>query len=687
MGVTPGELLAAVRSGEVVPFVGAGLSVSVDRTLFPGWKELVQALADKTIDEKLDASKIAQAIAQGKLEDAAQHALDGLGKKLFGGVVVDKFGKGWNDAVNADLSAVSALWRLRPPVVITTNYDSVLTWPWDVRPSLPLGVASARPTPVYNDDPAELASLAQHTDREHPRVWHLHGAVSRTDTVVLARSQYDALYPQAGADPSLAVTRLRDFIAGRTLLFVGYSLEDELVMRQVQRVLELTKGYASKSYVLAKKDAIDPKTAFKDLNTQVMEFEDFGLPLIERLQAIRVEAWPDEPLRPEAVSRDGFQGLWNDLFARLRGVACAPADVGEAFAAAKPDDVARIECRGDGVSLLYTAIAQVARYCVGRDGRHPLVRFLGGVVPALREEHRASVQEWLDAAMPELASAPHEAAARAPAGPAYVLVRVAEDEDAGPQHWDVEAWVDCGAGMTALFADRFAAGDFQGVTDRLALRLIQERVARPETTVAFLLPRAWLCHPVHGLAPTPEQVPEPPLGKRHRVVVRSLERTRSPRARALLDQAWQRWMAEGGAPLDLTDSDLAGGANLERGVWLRAPDSEHPALLQTVADGESTCVVLEPGSDEWPPDSKALDTLLQAGVPVVLWVRKKGEVDLRQTARDALAQVPLHDLPQRICDWRKQSHEPLGLTLLYDDADRMPPHGSDYSIDRRTNDG
>src|SRR5262249_36867189 len=135
---------------------------------------------------------------------------------------------------DGDLSVVEGIWRLKPPVVITTNYDDVLRWgsPRDVEV-------------VANDQPEELELLRDATP-DWPWIWHLHGTIQRLGTLVLAGADYRRLYGEAAGSPSeryeRAVFELHHTLATRPFLYVGFSLSDPYVLQQIADVLKLTKG-------------------------------------------------------------------------------------------------------------------------------------------------------------------------------------------------------------------------------------------------------------------------------------------------------------------------------------------------------------------------------------------------------------------------------------------------------------
>ncbi len=117
----PLSLIEALARGHVVPFVGSGVSLSVNEGLFPNWPQLLRHLAHALDDEaRSKQAQIVRLFAElDQLNKAADEALEGLGNAGFTSVMREYFDINPPDEV--DLSLVAALWQLQPRLVITTN--------------------------------------------------------------------------------------------------------------------------------------------------------------------------------------------------------------------------------------------------------------------------------------------------------------------------------------------------------------------------------------------------------------------------------------------------------------------------------------------------------------------------------------------------------------------------------------
>jgi hypothetical protein len=285
----PRELVEAIRRHQIVPFVGAGISMGVKPGLFPSWPQLLEGLVDRMREEVSPEDAIAQVrqrIAQGDLLTAAEQAFQELGPYRFNRFLRERIRHRRPDGV--DLSVVHALWELQAPVVVTTNYDDVLRW----------GREDAEP--VSNDQDDELNLLDLQASPTDPRVWHLHGTIHRLATLVLAGADYKRLYgdeaqPASYSHYTSALVRLREWIRSRPFLYMGFSFSDPYVLKQLEHVIGITKGRQVPSFALMKKGQIDRGALWPKYNIQLVEYEDHGAPLAESLRGLARAAFGASP--------------------------------------------------------------------------------------------------------------------------------------------------------------------------------------------------------------------------------------------------------------------------------------------------------------------------------------------------------------------------------------------------------
>jgi hypothetical protein len=275
----PESLIAELVAGRLVPFVGSGVSRAVDKDTFPAWDGLLERMAQRLEEQEAkpeEAGAVRYFLKKRRFLDAAAEALKELGKSAFHQVLRDTF-EVPKPLDPAALALPQALWSLRPAIVVTTNYDDVLGW------------ANPAAKIILNDQKAELAELYRTATPEAPRVWHLHGHISRADSLILAPGQYEAFYgdtPQTKQDYEAALLQLRSLVANYSLLFAGFSFSDQYVMDLLVGVLDAFGGNLRSSYALVKAGEQPDDKLWERYKIQTIEFASFGPPLVQRVQEI-----------------------------------------------------------------------------------------------------------------------------------------------------------------------------------------------------------------------------------------------------------------------------------------------------------------------------------------------------------------------------------------------------------------
>ncbi|WP_437740636.1 SIR2 family protein [Sorangium sp. So ce302] len=290
----PRSLVEALRHKQLVPFVGAGVAMAVRRAadgkcLFPSWPALLAAAAVRLEEEgrHKDAVLVNAFLSYDtpRLLEAAQEAKRALGP-TWNRFLVEQLNPDAKDVQPSSLDLARLVWGLGSQLVITTNYDAVLRWACPDPPNLREWII---------ETPSGLVELLQGT-LQRPTVWHLHGTIHHVDDIILTPDGYTTLYPSS---PTVAVRytaalqSLRTQMAGRTLLFVGFSLEDRLFGNQLRWVSEAFRGAVGPHFALVRSEdrrAFEQRAA--ELPIEVIEFEAFGEPLHARLRALAMAAAP-----------------------------------------------------------------------------------------------------------------------------------------------------------------------------------------------------------------------------------------------------------------------------------------------------------------------------------------------------------------------------------------------------------
>ena len=269
----PPALKEAARCGNLVPFVGAGVSRHAKlprppvsgRNTFPTWTELLAELENMavvqhciTLEQKDEIDDI---IKQGKYLMAAE---------ILKTVTI-------RDQVDTLLHTIFApegaepgrihdlLFALQPALILTTNYDELLELAYSRLHRRPPNVKTFK-------DASEVVKFLKAHERwvHHPLIFKIHGSVTTPSEAVFAESDYRNLrYREHGYHAVLSA-----IFVTRVVLMLGFSFSDPEISILTESLRESLGKRSSPDYIVL------PKGQKKQLEKKRLE-EDFGLQVIE----------------------------------------------------------------------------------------------------------------------------------------------------------------------------------------------------------------------------------------------------------------------------------------------------------------------------------------------------------------------------------------------------------------------
>jgi len=275
------ELKRLIEENKVVPFVGAGVSMSVvddnGKQIFPSWVDLLKRLSDSLDDND---QQIILNFLNRRSVDYLRVADDIKeffpSKRLYHDVLKDIFDIEREQIQDDSLALARAVWELDQKLVITTNYDKVLNW--------------ASPKPVdtkYWDIQAKYEQASSLRDGvTKDTVWHIHGHIDNIEKIILTTDGYNRLYGNsADAEFNTALGTLQSYLAQKSFLFVGYSMDDRFFVDELIKVCDTFGDSHSEHYILLHKD----KKLHASLDKKVIPiyFDDYGQPLINKLKSLK----------------------------------------------------------------------------------------------------------------------------------------------------------------------------------------------------------------------------------------------------------------------------------------------------------------------------------------------------------------------------------------------------------------
>lgn len=214
------QLVERLEAGDVVPFIGAGLSVAGG---FPSWEEHLRTQGRTA---GLDPAHIEALLGNGEYETVISEIEANRGRDVFVQEVRDVFSK-----TGAITDTTLLVTELFPDTVITTNYDRLIEQAFDT------GAKNAFQIISGLDAFAEPA-----TDRVS--IIKLHGDIKTPGQCILSKNQYDQAYGNGGIDLRLPIPRLLEYYyKNSSLLFLGCSLKND---RTVQVFRAIKQGIEQK---------------------------------------------------------------------------------------------------------------------------------------------------------------------------------------------------------------------------------------------------------------------------------------------------------------------------------------------------------------------------------------------------------------------------------------------------------
>jgi hypothetical protein len=204
------------RDRRLIPFIGAGLSIPLR---LPSWSRLIDTLAKQLGYDpevyKLNGTRLQLA----EYYVAVKGSIGPLRSEM------DRLFNPPDEDIKGS-RAHALLVDLRLPVIYTTNYDRIIERAFELK-----GVAYHT---VANID--DMAAAPPETETTH--VVKFHGTFSDDQSLVLTESSdFERLEFESAID-----IRLRADILGRSLLFLGYSLNDVNIRYLLYRLHKLRKA-------------------------------------------------------------------------------------------------------------------------------------------------------------------------------------------------------------------------------------------------------------------------------------------------------------------------------------------------------------------------------------------------------------------------------------------------------------
>lgn len=217
-------LTAKVKAGNVLPFVGAGLSIP------SGVRPWGAFLTTLLADAPQIRAQIEQMLTNCQFEEAAQLTHDTLGAGVFAEEIHNQLGS-HRSAVNGPIALLPELFQAE---VFTTNFDYIAT-----------NAYANADLPFANEFCGERLRDARQRIGNVPHcLLRLHGEADAADGRVLTSDEYDVAY-----NGNITLTGILGALLGpRSLLFMGSSLQSDRTYSALSEIKAAAPGSPTRHY-------------------------------------------------------------------------------------------------------------------------------------------------------------------------------------------------------------------------------------------------------------------------------------------------------------------------------------------------------------------------------------------------------------------------------------------------------
>lgn len=206
------RLKKAYSAGNIVPFIGAGLSM---QSGYPGWTEFLRKLR---IESDIEEDTLESLLKAGEYEEAAQILYDDSPASF------DESFTNYFTQQRKISGAVQYLSVLFSGSVITTNVDDVIKRVFEQ-------LEQRFETEMFGDDADEFITVEGNGSRI---LLLLHGQAGRAQHRVITKAEYDKVYNE----PTVAQRLIKDVLFHKPLLFMGCSLQYDRWQKEMSEFID-----------------------------------------------------------------------------------------------------------------------------------------------------------------------------------------------------------------------------------------------------------------------------------------------------------------------------------------------------------------------------------------------------------------------------------------------------------------
>jgi hypothetical protein len=258
----PDRLIEAVKQRNLVPLVGAGFSKQAGNA-FPSWGELLDQMVDSALNSGhmsvTERDEIKKLLARGQYLMAAEALRKYIPPDEFETILESNFSPPGVKPAEVH----KAIFRLRPPIILTTNYDRLLEDAYAAEYS------QAAKVVTYRDTATAQRFLQSNRLPDRPLIFKIHGSIDDPSSIILSERDYrELIYRQPGYRLFLSAIFLT-----HAVLMLGFSGSDKELLLVLEESRESLKYRSNPDFILL------PRASAGPVETRRLR-EDFGVQVI-----------------------------------------------------------------------------------------------------------------------------------------------------------------------------------------------------------------------------------------------------------------------------------------------------------------------------------------------------------------------------------------------------------------------
>ena len=262
----PEGIIEAHETTTLIPFIGAGVSKFINKNLFPNWDELLAGLIQESSKngyiEKSKQKQLDDLLNLGNHLTVAEQLKQDLPNDYYFDYLEKKFDVDSTDGFDFDIYL--QIYQLRPPIIITTNYDRLLE---DAYARI---YRKNMDVKTYSEAIGIIKLLQRYRRTKGTTLFKIHGDVRDPQTMVLTEKDYRmVMYDMT--DHRMAMSSI---FAMNTVLFLGFSMSDKEMMANIDRQRHAMRYLDNPNYMLVREGSYNEiqRTRWRD---------DFGIHIID----------------------------------------------------------------------------------------------------------------------------------------------------------------------------------------------------------------------------------------------------------------------------------------------------------------------------------------------------------------------------------------------------------------------